>query len=111
MSVMVVARLHAVIVGVRDATVSIHNGTSAFTVMELDLNHVRVAAAQESLRSDSTDEKHFSILHSYSIVKHTVADIFCSILCITQDLYSQKSDGLPFNISSYALLTHLVAHV
>jgi thymidylate synthase len=28
-----------------------------------------------------------------------------------QDLYSEKSSGVPFNISSYALLMHMIAHV
>ncbi|HEX7334205.1 MAG TPA: thymidylate synthase [Pyrinomonadaceae bacterium] len=31
----------------------------------------------------------------------------CNSLCLS----SQKSVGVPFNISSYALLTHLIAHV
>lgn len=32
-------------------------------------------------------------------------------LRITLGLYSEKYLGVPFNISSYALLTHLIAHV
>lgn len=32
-------------------------------------------------------------------------------MCITQNDSSQNVLGVPFNISSYALLTHLVAHV
>ena len=31
--------------------------------------------------------------------------------CITRDFSSENYLGVPFNISSYALLTHLVAHV
>src|SRR5215204_1553520 len=31
--------------------------------------------------------------------------------CISHDSYSEKKFGVPFNISSYALLTYLIAHV
>ena len=43
--------------------------------------------------------------------KYANRSIFARFDCITHDSYSQKYLGVPFNISSYALLTHLVAHV
>jgi thymidylate synthase len=43
--------------------------------------------------------------------KYDDRPVFLIKPCNAQNLSSQKSSGVPFNISSYALLTHLVAHV
>lgn len=39
------------------------------------------------------------------------AAVCAGVGCITRVSYSEKSIGVPFNISSYALLMHLIAHV
>ena len=51
------------------------------------------------------------VLHNSHNEKYVNGDIFAGASCITHDSCSQKSSGVPFNISSYALLTHLIAHV
>jgi len=51
------------------------------------------------------------VLHNSHNGKYATVDGFAAASCITHDSYSQKFLGVPFNISSYALLMHLVAHV
>jgi len=43
--------------------------------------------------------------------KYDDRPVFLIKPCNAQNLSSQKSLGVPFNISSYALLMHLIAHV
>jgi len=51
------------------------------------------------------------VLHNSHNGRYVTVDGFAAASCITYDSYSQKKFGVPFNISSYALLTHLIAHV
>ena len=51
------------------------------------------------------------VLINFKNVKYANSSISTGVPRITHDSYSQKSVGVPFNISSYALLTHLIAHV
>lgn len=51
------------------------------------------------------------ILHNSPSGKYTNRQFFAAVDCITHDLSSQTLMGVPFNISSYALLMHLIAHV
>lgn len=50
------------------------------------------------------------VLHNFGSGKYTKGGTLARLACITLDSYSEKSLGVPFNISSYALLMHLVAH-
>ena len=43
--------------------------------------------------------------------KYANSDLCAGAGGITHDLYSEKLCGVPFNISSYALLVHMIAHV
>ena len=51
------------------------------------------------------------VLRNFIDGKYANGDIFAEEDCITHPSYSQKKFGVPFNISSYALLTHMIAHV
>jgi thymidylate synthase len=52
-----------------------------------------------------------AILRNSHNEKYTKRQFFVAGDRITLDLSSQNLFGVPFNISSYALLTHLIAHV
>lgn len=51
------------------------------------------------------------VLRNSNYEKYANSTNFAGCMRITHDFSSQKSVGVPFNISSYALLTHMVAHV
>lgn len=51
------------------------------------------------------------VLHTSNNAKYANANISDTYAGITLDFYSENYFGVPFNISSYALLMHLIAHV
>lgn len=69
--------------------------------------------AESSLRTAPNDKTKFvnSVFHNFNSAKYTKGPIFSGVPCITHDFSTEKFLGIPFNISSYALLTHLIAHV
>src|SRR2546421_6906458 len=52
-----------------------------------------------------------STVHKTMIGKNSSGGFSSVVCCTTNRFYSENYLGVPFNISSYALLTHLIAHV
>ena len=83
--------------------------------------HDQVAAMVESIRTDPLSRR--NILSAWNVGDldrmrmlpcHVIAQAWVSNGALSLQLYQRSADlflGVPFNIASYALLTHMLAHV